>query len=71
VVHLWAYQSQADREARRGALYANPAWQDYVREVMAMDFLVSCENKLLTPTWFSPDLGATDQASTEPAPLSS
>jgi hypothetical protein len=22
-----------------------------------MDFLVSWENKLLTPTWFSPDLG--------------
>jgi hypothetical protein len=71
VVHLWAYQSQADREARRDAVYANPAWQDYVREVMAMDFLVSWENKLLTPTWFSPDLGATDQASTEPDPLSS
>jgi NIPSNAP len=38
VVHLWAYQSRADREARRDALYANPAWQDYVSEVMAMDF---------------------------------
>jgi hypothetical protein len=23
---------------------------------MAMDFLVRWENKLLTPTWFSPDL---------------
>ena len=57
MVHLWAYQSQADREARRDALYADPAWQDYLREVMAMDFLVSWENKLLTPTWFSPDLG--------------
>jgi hypothetical protein len=57
VVHLWAYQSQADREARRDALYADPAWQDFVREVMAMDFLVRWENKLLTPTWFSPDLG--------------
>jgi hypothetical protein len=67
VVHLWAYQSQADREERRDALYADPAWQDYLREVLAMDFLVSWEDKLLTPTWFSPDLGATHQASTKPA----
>jgi hypothetical protein len=66
VVHLWAYQSQADREARRDALYADPAWQDYLREILATDFLVSWENKLLTPTWFSPDLGATNQSSSEP-----
>jgi hypothetical protein len=37
-----------------------------VREVMAMDLLVSWENKLLTPTWFSPTLGATDQSPSEP-----
>jgi hypothetical protein len=66
VVHLWAYQSQADREARRDALYADPAWQDYLREILATDFLVSWENKLLTPTWFSPTSGATDQSSNEP-----
>ena len=54
VVHLWAYRSQADREARREALYADPAWGRYLQEMLGMDLLVSWENKFLTPTWFSP-----------------
>lgn len=54
VVHLWAYQSQADREQRRDALYADPAWQDYVRGMLEMDLMVSLENKFLTPTAFTP-----------------
>jgi hypothetical protein len=59
VVHLWAYASQADREARRDALYADPAWQEYVRGMCEMDLMVSLENKFLSPTSFSPvpDLG--------------
>lgn len=28
-VHLWRYDSMADRETRRAALYADPAWLAY------------------------------------------
>lgn len=29
VVHLWAYTSHDDRDARRARMQASPAWQDY------------------------------------------
>jgi hypothetical protein len=54
VVHLWAYESQADREARRGALAADPAWAAYLRLVAQADVLMAMENRILKPTEFSP-----------------
>jgi hypothetical protein len=33
VVHLWAYQSLDDREKRRSAMSADPAWQAYLRKI--------------------------------------
>jgi len=50
VVHLWAYESLADREARRGALAADPAWGAFLTK--AMPLLDSMENKILRPTSF-------------------
>jgi hypothetical protein len=32
VVHLWQYESLADREQRRDAMEADPEWQAYRRE---------------------------------------
>ena len=57
VVHLWAYDSQADREARRAAMVADPAWADYMRRVEEADVLLDMENRFLTPTAFSPPPG--------------
>ena len=54
VVHLWAYDSQADREARRKAMAADPAWGEYMRRIEAADVLLDMENRLLAPTEFSP-----------------
>lgn len=54
VVHLWAYDSQADREARRAAMAADPEWQDYLRRSAEAGLLVSQENRMLRPTEFSP-----------------
>ncbi|MGE8685559.1 MAG: NIPSNAP family protein [Achromobacter sp.] len=31
VLHIWAYDSMADREARRAALDADPDWQEFKR----------------------------------------
>ena len=54
VVHLWGYESQADREARRGALAADPAWSAYLAAVAKADVLLSMGNRILKPTAFSP-----------------
>lgn len=54
VVHVWAYDSQADREARRTAMAADPAWGAYLAAVAKADVLVSMENRMVKPTDFSP-----------------
>jgi hypothetical protein len=51
VVSLWSYPSFEARLERRGALAANPLWQDFLREVRPM--LQRMENRLLIPTAFS------------------
>ena len=56
VVHLWAYDSQADREARRAAMAADPAWREYLRRSEEAGLLVSQENRLMSPTGFCPPL---------------
>ncbi|MCW5624626.1 MAG: NIPSNAP family protein [Burkholderiales bacterium] len=50
VVHMWAYDSLADREARRNKLAAEPAWQQFLEK--AMPLLDRMENKILRPTAF-------------------
>jgi hypothetical protein len=47
---MWAYDSLADREARRNALAAEPAWGAFLAK--AMPLLDSMENKILRPTSF-------------------
>jgi hypothetical protein len=54
VVHLWRYKDQADREAKRNAMAADPAWNDYLRVSEEAGLLVSQENRILRPTDFSP-----------------
>ena len=54
VVHLWRYESQADREVRRSAMAADPAWGNYLRVSAEAGLLVSQENRILKPTDFSP-----------------
>lgn len=52
VVHLWAYESLADRSERRAKLVGNPAWQAYAAKVQPL--VMTQENKILTPAPFSP-----------------
>jgi NIPSNAP len=54
VVHLWAYESQADREARRNAMAADPAWAAYLKKANELGLLVAQENRIVRPTDFSP-----------------
>lgn len=54
VVHMWGYADQGDREQRRKAMAADPAWGEYLRASGEADVLVNMENRLLSPTSFSP-----------------
>lgn len=51
-VHIWAFASAADRERRRTALQADPLWQAYLDKSAAAGFILSQENRLLTPAAF-------------------
>ncbi len=53
-VMMWAYDSLADREARRKAMDADPDWQKFFGEVSALDALVSQEVMIMNPAPFSP-----------------
>ena len=52
VVHMWAYESMADRAERRSRLLADVAWQTYAAKVQPL--LLTQENKILIPASFSP-----------------
>lgn len=52
VVHLWAYNSIADREIRRERMAADPRWQTFLTGNHGM--FASQEIKILKPTSFSP-----------------
>ncbi len=52
VVHLWGYESLAERERKRAELMAEPAWQAYLPRIA--EFIESQENRILVPTAFSP-----------------
>lgn len=47
VVHLWRFESHADREARRAALESDPEWIAYRRQSVQSGYVVQQENCLL------------------------
>lgn len=55
VVHLWRYQSLADRESRRAALETDPAWATYRAALRQLDVLIDQQSQILRPTAFSPN----------------
>jgi hypothetical protein len=53
-VMLWGYEDLADRDRRRGAMAADPAWQKFTSEVQALEAMQAQEIKILKPTEASP-----------------
>jgi len=51
IVHMWGYESMADREQRRDRLSADPEWQAYLKE--AAPYFVKQQNRILksVPFW--------------------
>lgn len=54
VVHLWRYESQADREQRRNAMAQDPGWQKFLAISAEAGLLTEMQNVFLAPTSFSP-----------------
>jgi hypothetical protein len=53
IVHMWAYEDHADRERRRTSLFRDAQWLAVVEHLYQM--IDHMENRILTPTSFSPD----------------
>lgn len=51
-VHIWAYQSVADREAKRAAMLADPDWRAYLEKSAAAGYLIGQRNMILSPAPF-------------------
>jgi hypothetical protein len=54
LVHLWAFESAADRADRRAAMVKEPAWQEYVRKNAETGYLVDQRTSLMVPAKFAP-----------------
>jgi len=53
-VLMWGYDSLADREARRTAMYADPAWQTFISGVWDLNAIQSQDVMIMNPATFSP-----------------
>ena len=53
ITHIWAYESLAEREQKRGAMGKDPGWHEYLKNQPA-GVLIAQECKILNPTAFSP-----------------
>lgn len=53
IIHIWQYASLAEREQKRGAMYKDQRWLDYLKN-SPPDLLLSQESKILNPVAFSP-----------------
>ena len=52
ILHIWAYDSLAEREARRAKLTADPAWQSYLAR--SQPLIMHMENRIMTAAPFWP-----------------
>jgi len=52
VVHMWGYADQGERERRRNAMAADPAWGEYLAALGTRGLLVKMENRIVKPTGF-------------------
>jgi len=52
IIHIWKYEDLADRERRRGKLFADPRWLAYLPKVQAL--MQHQSNKILRGTPFFP-----------------
>ena len=54
VVHLWGFDSLAERERRRAQMEQDPGWTGYRDALRLLDVIVDQETRLLKSVSFSP-----------------
>jgi len=54
IVHLWRFDSLAERERRRSEMESDPEWQAYRARYKELGAIRRQESKILKPTSFSP-----------------
>ena len=54
VVHLWAFDSLAEREKRRKAIHGEADWPHYLKELRGLDIVVEQERNIVESVSFSP-----------------
>lgn len=53
-IHIWAYESAGDREAKRAAMWKDPDWIAYTQESAKLGALEKQENSLFNDVSFYP-----------------
>lgn len=51
-LHIWVYEDAADRERKRAAMQADPDWATYQAKSAEVAYLISQENRLMSPAAF-------------------
>jgi hypothetical protein len=54
LVHLWVYDSAADREQRRATQAKDPNWKIYLDESRKAGYVLAQRTSLMTPVAFAP-----------------
>ncbi|MBS0247980.1 MAG: NIPSNAP family protein [Proteobacteria bacterium] len=58
IVHVWVYDSAADREQKRGRMAQDPDWKAYLAESAKAGYVLEQKNSLMTPTAFAPPIAS-------------
>ena len=54
VIHLWGFDSLAERERRREGMMQDPRWAEFMQRSEALGAVMTAENKIIRPVSFSP-----------------
>ena len=54
VLHLWVYDSAADREAKRAVMAKDPDWRKYLDTSREAGYVAAQRTSLMTPVSFAP-----------------
>jgi NIPSNAP len=53
-VLIWGHGSLADRGVRRGAMYADPDWQEFIDEIWALEAILARDVLIMNAARFAP-----------------
>jgi hypothetical protein len=54
LVHIWCYEDANDRMAKRAAMWKDPEWVSYAKQMADSGYLVRQQNNLMIPAKFAP-----------------